>query len=60
MSRSPFFGAWDPDVLRDYVEYALVEDSSGKARLKCSNIQVRAKRRKHSVLKLGTGSGSVR
>jgi len=44
MSKSPFFGTWDPDVLRNYVDYALVEDSSGKVRLKCSNIQVRAKR----------------
>ncbi|KAN0107765.1 Alpha/beta hydrolase family domain containing protein [Russula decolorans] len=39
MSKSPFFGTWDPDVLRNYVDYALVEDSSGKVRLKCSNIQ---------------------
>jgi hypothetical protein len=44
MSKSPFFGTWDPDVLRNYVDYALVEDSCGKVRLKCSNIQVRAKR----------------
>jgi hypothetical protein len=44
MSKSPFFGTWDPDVLRNYVDYALVEDSSGKVRLKCSNIQVRRKR----------------
>jgi len=49
MSRSPFFGTWDPDVLRNYVDYALVEDSSGKVRLKCSNIQVRVKRHWHSV-----------
>ncbi len=67
MSKSPFFGTWDPDVLRNYVDYALVEDSSGKARLKCSNIQVRARRHwcigrawRLPVLKLGTGSGGVR
>jgi len=39
LSRSPFFGTWDPDVLRDYVDYALIEDSSGQVRLKCTNIQ---------------------
>lgn len=59
MSKSPFFGTWDPDVLRSYVDYALVEDSSGKVRLKCSNIQVRAKRHKHSLLKLGTQEAVV-
>jgi len=48
MSKSPFFGTWDPDVLRNYVDYALVEDSSGNVRLKCSNIQVRTKRHWHS------------
>ncbi|KAI9513434.1 Alpha/beta hydrolase family-domain-containing protein [Russula earlei] len=39
MSKSPFFGTWDPDVLRDYVDYALVEDSSGRVSLKCTSIQ---------------------
>jgi len=39
LSKSPFFGAWDPDVLRIYVEYALVEDASGQVRLKCANLQ---------------------
>lgn len=42
LSKSPFFGAWDQDVLRSYVEYALTEDSSGQVRLKCMNIQVPA------------------
>ena len=42
MSKSPFFGSWDPDVLRIFVEYALVEDASGQVRLKCTNFQVRA------------------
>jgi hypothetical protein len=42
MSKSPFFGTWDPDVLRNYVDYALVEDSSGEVSLKCTNLQVRA------------------
>lgn len=41
MSKSPFFGSWDPDVLRAFVEYALVEDASGQIRLKCTNFQVR-------------------
>jgi len=39
MRKSPFFGAWDPDVLRIYVEYALVEDANGHVRLKCTNVQ---------------------
>ncbi|KAH9030508.1 alpha beta-hydrolase [Lactarius pseudohatsudake] len=39
LSKSPFFGSWDPDVLRSYVEYALVEDASGQVRLKCTNLQ---------------------
>ncbi|KAH9053618.1 Alpha/Beta hydrolase protein [Lactarius vividus] len=39
LSKSPFFGSWDPDVLRSYVEYALAEDASGRVRLKCTNIQ---------------------
>jgi hypothetical protein len=42
LSGSPFFGTWDPDVLRNYVDYALTEDSSGQVRLKCTNIQVPA------------------
>ena len=41
MSKSPFFGSWDPEVLRIYVEYALAEDASGQVRLKCTNFQVR-------------------
>jgi len=39
MRESSFFGSWDPDVLRDYVDYALVEDPTGRVRLKCTNIQ---------------------
>ncbi|KAI0299442.1 Alpha/beta hydrolase family-domain-containing protein [Multifurca ochricompacta] len=39
LSKSPFFGAWDPDVLRRYIDYALNEDSSGQIRLKCTTIQ---------------------
>ncbi|KAI9438201.1 Alpha/Beta hydrolase protein [Lactarius indigo] len=39
MAKSPFFGSWDPDVLRSYIEYALVEDASGRVRLKCTNLQ---------------------
>lgn len=38
LRKSSFFGTWDPEVLRSFVNYALVEDSSGKVRLKCSNI----------------------
>lgn len=41
LSKSPFFGAWDPHVLRNYVDNALVEDTSGRVRLKCTNNQVR-------------------
>ncbi|KAH9988077.1 Alpha/beta hydrolase family-domain-containing protein [Russula compacta] len=39
LSKSPFFGAWDPGVLKNYVNYALVEDSSGQVSLKCTNVQ---------------------
>lgn len=39
LSKFPFFGSWDPDVLRNYVEYALVQDASGQVRLKCTNFQ---------------------
>jgi len=39
LSKSPFFGTWDPDVLRSYVDYALVEDLDGQVRLKCKNFQ---------------------
>jgi len=43
LSKSPFFGTWDPDVLRNYVDYALIEDSSGQVSLKCTNFQVRTR-----------------
>jgi len=39
LSKSPFFSSWDPDVLRIYVEHALIEDASGQIRLKCTNLQ---------------------
>ncbi|KAH9996292.1 Alpha/beta hydrolase family-domain-containing protein [Russula vinacea] len=39
MSKSPFFGTWDPDAFRSYIDYALVEDSSGGVSLKCNKIQ---------------------
>ena len=39
-SKSPFFSSWDSDVLRMYLEYALIEDASGQVRLKCTNLQV--------------------
>ena len=42
LSKSSFFGSWDPEVLRVYVEYALVEELSGQVRLKCTTLQVRA------------------
>lgn len=39
-SKTPFFRSWDPDVLRIYLEYALIEDANGQVRLKCTNLQV--------------------
>ncbi|KAI0267458.1 alpha/beta-hydrolase [Gloeopeniophorella convolvens] len=39
MRKSPFFGAWDPEVLQAYVDYALAEDADGQVRLKCTGIQ---------------------
>ncbi|CAE6467964.1 unnamed protein product [Rhizoctonia solani] len=36
--NSPFFQAWHPDVLADYVKYGIVEDGQG-VRLKCSGYQ---------------------
>jgi hypothetical protein len=63
MCKSPFFGNWDPDVLRNYVDYALIEDSSGEVSLKCTNFQVRVDvigAQEWRLLKPGTGSGGVR
>lgn len=63
LSKSPFFGTWDPDAFRSYVDYALVEDSSGRVSLKCTNIQVRAhvtSAQELRLLKPGTGSGGLR
>ncbi|CEL59021.1 Peroxisomal membrane protein LPX1 OS=Saccharomyces cerevisiae (strain ATCC 204508 / S288c) GN=LPX1 PE=1 SV=1 [Rhizoctonia solani AG-1 IB] len=36
--NSPFFQAWHPDVLADYVQYGTVQDERG-VRLKCSGYQ---------------------
>jgi hypothetical protein len=63
MSKSPFFGTWDPDAFRSYIDYALVEDSSGGVSLKCNKIQVREHAtgaQQLRLLKLDTGSGGVR
>jgi hypothetical protein len=35
----PFFAAWDPDVLKIYVEHGLASDPKGGFRLKMSAIQ---------------------
>ena len=43
LSKSPFFGTWDSDVLMNYVDYALIEDTSGRVRLKCIDAQVRTR-----------------
>lgn len=37
--KSPFFGVWHPEVLRDYVDYALVDDPEGGVKLKMSGLQ---------------------
>ncbi|KAF8556562.1 alpha beta-hydrolase [Imleria badia] len=37
--KSPFFGAWHPDVLRLYVDHALIDDAEGGVRLKMSGLQ---------------------
>ncbi|TFY83002.1 hypothetical protein EWM64_g1010, partial [Hericium alpestre] len=39
LGGSPFFGAWDPEVLKLYVDYGLVEDAKGGVRLKTSGVQ---------------------
>ncbi|KAF8755278.1 Alpha/beta hydrolase family [Rhizoctonia solani] len=36
--KSPFFQAWHPDALEDYVQYGTVEDEHG-VKLKCSGYQ---------------------
>lgn len=35
----PFFAAWDPEVLKNYVEHGLTPDPSGGFRLKMSGTQ---------------------
>lgn len=35
----PFFAAWDPEMLKNYVEHGLTPDSNGGFRLKMSGIQ---------------------
>jgi hypothetical protein len=37
--KSPFFRAWHPDVLSDYVAYGM-HDSGDVVKLKCSGYQV--------------------
>jgi hypothetical protein len=46
-------------VLRDYVNYGLVEDTSGRVRLKCGKYTGKHVRHVWRMLKLGTGSGSI-
>lgn len=35
----PFFAAWNPEVLKIYVNYALAPDPEGGVRLKMSGVQ---------------------
>jgi len=37
--KSPFFGAWHPDVLELYVDHGLIDDAEGGVRLKMSGLQ---------------------
>jgi pimeloyl-ACP methyl ester carboxylesterase len=37
--KAPFFAAWDPDILKTYVEHALAPDPKGGFRLKMSGFQ---------------------
>ena len=60
LSKSPCFGMWDPDVLRNYADYALVEDTSGRVRLKYTITYVRWCATCGPLLKLGIGGGSIR
>ncbi|THH11139.1 hypothetical protein EW146_g8142 [Bondarzewia mesenterica] len=39
LSASPFFGRWDPEVLKVYIEHALASDPRGIVRLKTTGIQ---------------------
>jgi pimeloyl-ACP methyl ester carboxylesterase len=39
LSQNPFFAAWDPDVLKLYVECALTSDPDGSVRLKMTGLQ---------------------
>ncbi|ETW77306.1 hypothetical protein HETIRDRAFT_436230 [Heterobasidion irregulare TC 32-1] len=39
LSASPFFGRWDPEVLKAYVEHAITSDGTGNVTLKTSGIQ---------------------
>ncbi|KAI0316957.1 Alpha/beta hydrolase family-domain-containing protein [Amylostereum chailletii] len=39
LKASPFFGAWDDEVFRSYIEHGLTEDANGNVRLKCSGVQ---------------------
>jgi pimeloyl-ACP methyl ester carboxylesterase len=39
MSKSPLSSAWDPDVLRTFVEHALTSDPRGGVKLKCPPVQ---------------------
>jgi hypothetical protein len=36
LSKSPLFGTRDSGVFRNYVDYGLVEHTSGRVRLKCA------------------------
>ncbi|KAI0058358.1 hypothetical protein BV25DRAFT_1286064 [Artomyces pyxidatus] len=39
LGASAFFGSWNPEVLKTYVEHALAFDHTGKVRLKCTGVQ---------------------
>lgn len=40
LANSPFFKAWNPAVLRSYVDFGMTENEQGEIVLKCSGYQV--------------------
>lgn len=39
LEKAPFFAAWDPEVLKIYVQHGLAPDPKGGFRLKVSGVQ---------------------
>jgi hypothetical protein len=40
LKASKFFGTWDDDVLKMYVEHGMIEDQNGGVKLKCAGFNV--------------------